>query len=429
MATLIVDPFSSGAYYPDLLKQAGVEYYVVRTQRSLDSGLSDGTPIPDLLADNVELSDVTQLVQLCHEHAIDRIIIGAESGVPCGEALKIELGLAANLPDKGQRFWNKQCLYNFLSEKNVRVPKQWAIFNAEDLAGDIEGESCAGVLADLPYPVVVKPDVGAGSVGVRIVSDAKAAHAAIQNIVSQAGFFGTTPARAIVQECVSGREYVVDTFSEHGNHHIKAICTYDKHPSSTGSMVYDRLRWLDEHQEETDVLTHFAQSYLEALNHWHGAVHAEMIIDDHGPCLIDLGVRPHGAGHPLKTFALTGDSQLHAEVRAAVGEGTADTELRTGVDAGPETGVASYRLLKQATIEFLSVDRSRTIKTDANPQELLTLPGVISGEINATPGTTYPETHSLLDSEALGLVFIEQERAGRSNSDVLRSAFEAMLEG
>lgn len=164
---------------------------------------------------------------------------------------------------------------------------------------------------------MVKPDVGAGSIGVQIVSDSSQACEAVENITNTLEFFGAQPACAIAQEYVQGHEYVVDTFAQQWQHHVMAVCVYRKHLSSTGAMVYDSLEWLDERSTGLFGLTRYVFTCLDILEHRHGSVHSEIIIDAQGPGLIDLGVRPHGAGHPMKTFALTGDSQLHAEVRFA----------------------------------------------------------------------------------------------------------------
>ena len=65
----------------------------------------------------------------------------------------------------------------------------------------------------------------------------------------------------------------------------------------------------------------------------------------------------------------------------------------------------------------------------ADPQQSISLLGVISREISAKLGVTYPETNSLLDSEQLGLIFIEAAADDtKRNASVLRSAFKSMLE-
>jgi len=251
---------------------------------------------------------------------------------------------------------------------------------------------------------------------VRVANDRWQGIDAIEEIASAPGFFGGVPPQALIQEFVSGREYVVDTVSHAGEHRVLAVCAYDKHPSSTGAMVYDRLRWLEWGSPETALLTAYAFEVLQALDHREGSVHMEIILDAEGPCLIDLGARPHGAGHPLKTHRLTGTSQMHAE-----------TDTAAGRDIPRPPG---YRLDAHAAIEFLSLVRPATLRADADPGRILRLGFVLSGDIQAWSGTTYPETHSLLDSEALGLVFVsgadEAEVAG--NAHEVRDVFASMLE-
>lgn len=413
MSVLLIDPFSSGTHYHQLLQNAEITYYAVRTQRALESGLSGKEPVPSLVFDNVAQNQISDLAEFCREHNIDSVITGAESGVPLAEALKAELGLGSTaFTDQGKRFWDKAILYSRLQEAKVRVPGFVGVFTADDVDSGHHLE----VLAGAAYPVVVKPSVGAGSVGVHVVKSQEQANEAIKNIVMSPGFFGGEPPQALVQELVKGREYVIDTVSQEGHHRIVAVCTYDKHPSSNGTMVYDRLRWLPWGTPKTEVLARYARNVLDALDHWHGSVHMEVILDDDGPCLIDLGVRPHGAGHPLKTHVLTGTSQLHEEVATVV---------------APHNFVESgYHLDRYAAIEFLSLSCPSVIREDANPEQLLHYDYVISGEVSVRPGLAYPETHSLLDSESLGIIFIsgKGDQEIFDNSAHLRQAFSAMVE-
>lgn len=413
MSVLLIDPFSSGAHYHELLREAGIDYHAVRTLRALHSGLSHGEAVPCLVIDDSSEEQLDEIVRYCRDHEVEAIITGAESGVPLAEAVKVELGFAsAAFADHGRRFWDKALLYDTLRRAAVRVPERIAVCTPDDVASGAH----EAVLADVSFPVVVKPDVGAGSVGVRIVDAVQEGLEAIESIVHTPGFFGGELPNAVVQEFVSGREYVIDTVSHAGEHRIVAVCTYDKHPSSNGAMVYDRLRWIEWESSETSMLADYACDVLRGLDHREGAVHMEVILDDRGPCLIDLGARPHGAGHPLKTYALTGSSQLHAEVAIAA-----------GVEVLPQT---AYQLGAHAAIEFLSLDRPAVIRADAEPISILQMEFVLSGDVPAQPGVRYPETHSLLESEELGLVFISGEDDAMivENARRLRSAFHAMLE-
>ena len=300
-------------------------------------------------------------------------------------------------------------MYKILHESKVRVPRCFATFDEEDWRAECGKEK----LETLSYPVLVKPDVGAGSVGVRIVHSVDEGLDAVEAIVKSPGFFGGKNPKAIVQEFVQGREYVVDTFSHNGVHQVKAICTYDKHESSSGALVYDRLRWLDVNSPLGVELRRYVESCLDGLRHLEGSVHAEVILDSNGPCLIDLGARPHGAGHPLKTYYLTGDSQLHSEVATVA-------ETKVVADDKPS------RI--EASIEFLSLDKPGQIRSGCDPNKLLQLPGVISGEIRAVPGATYPETKSLLDSLNLGLIFISSVHIEKTSQEV-RAYFRSLVEG
>lgn len=419
MPVIVIDPHSSGAFYPEILENAGIPYWTVTTERAYASGLapdksSTSTP-PHTIFDAATEVDLPKLIEFCTTHDVDTVITGAESGVPLAEALKVKLGLGSTaFGDSGRRFWDKDLLYTTLASAGVRVPHQYGIFTSDDLTAQIPHIP----LTQIRYPAVVKPDIGGGSVGVRIVNNPQDAEKAIKGVVASPGFFGDPTPTALVQECVNGREYVIDTYTHSGQHTVITVCTYDKHRSLSGSLVYDRLRWIKSTAPVVPMLSSYAFTVLDALNHQEGSVHMEVMLSetDDIPCLIDLGVRPHGAGHPLKTYQLSGLSQLHAEVSAATGDFSTFSD--------------TYALRENAAIEFLSLDTSARVRSDANPQELLQHEWVISGEIQAQAGSKYPATESLLDSEALGLVFITAPTNAElaEHSITLRKQFASMME-
>lgn len=418
MSVILIDPYSSGASYPELLENAGISYWTVTTKRAYASGLAPDNSLsrtpPRTIFDVASEDDLSELLEFCISHGVDTVITGAESGVPLAESLKVHLGLSSTtFDDSGRRFWDKDLLYATLASAGVRVPRQYGVFTE----ADIVAQTYQVPLAQVHYPSVVKPDVGGGSVGVRIVNNPTDAKKAIEEVVTSLGLFGDPSPTAIIQEYVSGREYVIDTYTHAGQHTVIAVCTYDKHRSLSGSLVYDRLRWVESTEPVIPLLTSYAFNVLDKLDHREGSVHMEVMFSetDTTPCLIDLGVRPHGAGHPLKTYRLSGFSQLHAEVSAANGDIIHNK---------------NYVLRENAAIEFLSLETAARIRSDVNPQELLQHEWVLSGEIQAQAGSQYPATESLLDSEALGLIFIatptNSELAERSNS--LRDQFKAMIE-
>src|SRR5690606_8692055 len=97
-------------------------------------------------------------------------------------------------------------------------------------------------------------------------------------------------------------------------------------------------------------ITQYAKDVLRALGVNIGPSHMEIMYNAHtGPRLIDFGARAHGAGHPLKTFKLTGVSQIHRECEY-IAHKLRNTPLST------EGG--SYSLSRDGAIIFFSLDEA-----------------------------------------------------------------------
>ncbi len=390
MKVLLLDPVSSGAAYPKMLQEHGVECIIVDTQRALISGLRT-SPTPGSLNFEVDFdSDAARLADYCRLQDVGHHIVGAESAVPLAEALTAHVdALTRNDDDQPTRRWDKIDMAHALRLARVSTPtSRWAD-NRTDVARLAEELFETGTRR-----YVVKPSIGAGTVNVRSVETKEQFLACAEKILSQDGLFGDPP-RVLVQEFVAGQEFVIDTFSIEGQHGIAAVCTYDKHPSSEGSFVYDRLRWLAPKDLELQLLEEYAFKALDALGVRSGVGHMEVIMTPNGPQLIDFGARPHGAGHPMRTFELTKSSQMHVEVAYAAA-------LATGTHYTPP----SYTLERQGVIEFFSIPAGATARPELNVEEIRQMDGVKELMFTVEPGKSYGETHDLLDGLALGLAFL-----------------------
>lgn len=413
MSTLIIDPFSSGSVLPEMLAEAGVEHHVMQTRRSLVAGLATTQLAGATQFERHHGGDRAVALDWCRAHGVDRVVAGTESAVPLAEWLGLALagadtsGIDARIVCK----WDKAAMAATVREHGIDVPRDAEIHpgvgipaRAEDLVRD-------GGRA------VVKPAIGAGSVNVRTTASSEELHSAVDQIMGERDLFGGRPA-ALVQEHVSGEEFVVDTFSHDGEHHLMAVCVYEKHRSPEGYLVYDRLRWLGHDDPRTPALVAYAMSVLDALGVTDGSSHLEIINSPRGPLLIDFGARPHGAGHPMRTHHLTGTSQVHAQARVCAG-----LPPREPHDTG-------YRLRLAGAIEFMSIDRERTTTSQPGVDRVADAPEVVEARLAVRPTTTYPATRNLMDSLDLGLVFIagdtqEQLRAVGAGT---RARFDAVFE-
>lgn len=104
----------------------------------------------------------------------------------------------------------------------------------------------------------------------------------------------TTGKRLLVQECLEGTEYIVNTCSCAGQHMVTDIWRYHKIPPSEGGegSVYDYAILVRELMPEQEELCRFAMKAIDALGVKYGPTNGEYILTNDGPYLLSLATSP-----------------------------------------------------------------------------------------------------------------------------------------
>lgn len=398
-SVLIVDPVSSGKLYPRVLQQYGIEPILLDTDHALVSEFRT-VPTPGALDFAADLGNSYEaLLRMCTERSVAYVIAGSEPGVELAERLRADIpGCPGGETVLPQRRWDKQYMFEALAAAGVPTLTTRTV-----LAGHtaVPVEAVAELRAG--RKLVVKPARGAASVGVRLVETPGQLAEAVAAITDHAGLFGGTSA-ALIQEMYPAPrvEYAVDTFSTPAGHELVCVTVYDKWVSETGDFIYEKGRWLGHDDPIVRELAEYARRVLDALGMRVGPAHMEIMSGPLGPRLIDFGARAHGIGHPQHTHVLTGTSQIHRE-----SEYIAELFGMRAPVAGRDRG---YELSRHGALVLLSVEQEARYLGGAE-SELADLPGVQEVRMAAEPGKTYPATKSMMDSVALGLVFVVADSA------------------
>lgn len=98
----------------------------------------------------------------------------------------------------------------------------------------------------------------------------------------------------MIQEFLEGKEYVVDTVSRNGVHKVVTIWEYDKRQCNGADFIYFGLRLKSATDPRCRDLIDYQKKVLDALEIRHGAGHGEVMLTPDGPCLVEVGARPHG---------------------------------------------------------------------------------------------------------------------------------------
>lgn len=398
-SVLIVDPVSSGKLYPGVLAQYGIETILLDTDHALVSEFRS-SPTPGALDFTADFGNsYDRLLHMCAERSVKYVIAGSEPGVELAERLRADIpDCPAGDPDLPMRRWDKQFMFEALAAAGVPTLATRAVPAGGNA---VPSEAAADLRAG--RKLVVKPARGAASVGVRLVETFAQLADAVAAITDSAGLFGGASA-ALIQEMypVPRVEYAVDTFSTPAGHELVCVSVYDKWVSESGDFVYERGRWLDHDDAVVGELADYAREVLDALGLRVGPAHMEIMSGALGPRLIDFGARAHGIGHPAHTHLLTGSSQIHRECEYIA-------ELFGMLVPVPKRA-AGYSLSRHGALVLLSTDR-RSRYLGGAERELSELPCVQEVRMAAEPGRIYPATKSMMDSVALGLVFVAADTA------------------
>lgn len=227
----------------------------------------------------------------------------------------------------------------------------------------------------LGYPVVLKPVVGSGSVGVRLCGDTAGVAGWARHLLADAA--GSGP--ILVEQTVVGPEYSVETFDGA----VVAVVGKRLAPQpwfvETGHDVPAPIPEVD--RDELGAATLRA---LDALGLGWGAVHTELRRTSAGPVVIEVNPRLAGGMISEAVRAATGVDLVDAVIARASGGPPALT--------GPAFGHAAVRFR-------LLADEGR-VTAVRGQSEAAASPGVVAAVALTTPGAELTRTHSFTDRVA-----------------------------
>lgn len=308
----IVDPYDAGSMLAPAFAEHGVAAVMVGSTAAVPREAAssfDPAAFRDLIFWH---DDITEAVASLRGHKVDRVIAGSERGVVLADRLGEALGLAGNGTRLSQARRDKARMIEEVGRHGIRVPRQIESGRLDQIMDWLD--------AGGHWPAVLKPRLAKGSEGVHLCASrdevARAFHA-VHGQVDRLGFSNET---VLVQEFLSGPEYVVDTVSHDGHHRLAALWAYGKPAPGFDSIgLLSTKQLLPPEGPLADLLFAFAVRVLDALEIRHGAGHCEVIVDEHGPVLVEIGARLHG-GPPahLMCRAATGTSQLDLVVQSCL---------------------------------------------------------------------------------------------------------------
>jgi hypothetical protein len=247
--------------------------------------------------------------------AVVAVLAGAETGVRAADSLvvamnnaKKAMGLPDNLLGNGiegsEARREKYEMGEKVREAGVRAVKQMRVTEAQYPTKEERNAVVDAFLkenwdASEPITAVVKPVESAGSDGVTKCNNAEEVLAAVSSLIGSINGLGQRNKAVLVQEYLTGEEYVIDSVSSNGVHKTVAIWKYDRRALNGAGFVCCGQVALGPDSPEVPQLQAYAFSVLDALGFKYGPSHMEVklmpSVDGFTPCLVEVGARCHGA--------------------------------------------------------------------------------------------------------------------------------------
>ncbi len=314
-AVVVVDGYSTGRFYaPELVRRGYRVFHLSSGMERSSAAMAAfvghvGKDIWQLYSGLLEhRGDIDETVRQVRELSPAAVMVGCESGVEFSELVANKLGLAANPVESRAIRRDKYLMQQAVAAAGLRAIRSVLTADIDEalaFARTVEGGS-----------VVVKPVRSAGTEGVHFCDSPDALRSAFQRLLGTQTFFGETNAAVLVQERLRGEEVVVNTVSSQGMHVVSDVWRYHK-VLNAGAPVYEHTRFAVELDTRLQEAAAYCLGVLDALQIRQGPGHAEIMITDSGPCLVEIGARPMGGSFPQDLYReCVGHTQIEWSVDA-----------------------------------------------------------------------------------------------------------------
>jgi len=382
---VLIDPYSTGCVIAEEILKRGFRLIALWT-RGFSNEMKTHVPLSvgeiEYYAEVEECEQLPDTAAAVYNAAgtlrVVACMAGGEAGVDLADALSERLNLRTNgtrIPNKR----DKKIQQELIRKRGLRSIRQACGAKFSEVEPFLKRE---------PYPLVLKPVESAGSDGVKLCHNFEEAREHfILLMKSQMVNGGNCPA-VLCQEFLRGREYVLDHVSRDGVHKTVMVWVYDKRPANGSAFVYFGCVPVDSESPEAKILIPYVRRVLDALDIKNGPSHAEVMMSNDGPCLVEMNCRAHGGDgnwRPLCRALNGGYSQVETAVDSYL-----DSRAFT---ITPDKPPSPFKAYGQEVI-LVSFSRGK-VKSTPGFEEIKKLPSFVYLETGVRPGSEVDYTIDL----------------------------------
>jgi histidinol phosphatase-like enzyme (inositol monophosphatase family) len=409
---IIIDGYSTGRNY--VKKFTALDYTCIHVQSSnnLPQFILDELD-KNLYAKTIVNNELEMTINEINSMGTPTVIIpGSDTGIlladKLADAYKLE---TANVPELSLARRDKYVMGETIRAAGIRAIKQIQSANIDEALVWIESQQ-------LQYPIVVKPLKSGSGEGFCLCKDAKDVRDAFELHLGKLDLFNQINDVMLVQECIKGTEYVVNTVSRDGKHFVSEICLHNKVITKNGHSIYISTDFLPLDHECAGMLSEYMTKVLTALGVKYGPGHGEVFIDEKGPVLVEVGCRPMGSS--LDPQIVT-DSYGHNHIDMTVAAYTLSEEEFNGLCSDFNKKVAVPLSIAYMT----SLDNGEVIKFNDEP--LLDLESCKKVDVYVKPGQQIVVARNLDDSICMLYLQHPNKEVIRQDMQKLRTFEETRL--
>jgi biotin carboxylase len=307
---VIVDSYAPARRLAPEFRKAG--YACVRVQSTPGVPMvyaSAPVPLEDYVDNILHEGDVGVTLAAVAAHEPVAVVAGSEVGVEFADLLSERLGLPSNGTALSEARRHKYRMVETIKQAGLRGARQLLVSDAEQLSAwhqEIGGR------------VVIKPVRSAGGDGVAFCDTPEESVKAYLAILGATNIFSNRNETVVAQEYLPGTEYMVNTVSRDGRHHVCDVWRTSRISANGLLDLSDTLWLIPGTGPVVDQLASYTGQVLDALEVRHGPAHVEIRLTPSGPCIVEVGARLPGGDMPYYAGMAIGESQLEWTVDAYV---------------------------------------------------------------------------------------------------------------
>ncbi|PCI04097.1 MAG: biotin carboxylase [Hyphomicrobiales bacterium] len=310
---LIVDSYSATNLgresLLDKFNDAGVQCVRVQSSPELPTMFQLPTNIASYVGNIIHNGNLDETVTAVSQYSPVAVITGSDVGVEFADTLSERLSLPTNGTAKSIARRDKYEMIEAVRDAGLNASVQIKIKDVDHIR---EWHS------ELGGRVVLKPVRGGGGSGVHFCDTVDQSVNAYCEVIASGNIYTDHNEAVVAQEYLVGTEYMVNSVSSDGTHHICDIWQTNRLSANNVLDLCGSISILPHDRKPADTLCAYANDVLDALGIRFGPAHLEIIITPKGPYLVEIGARPAGGDLQHNTVLCTGECQLDWTVDAYV---------------------------------------------------------------------------------------------------------------